>query len=54
MGALAECPVVLTKFNGDSWRKVWTLAVLAFGVIITFAWIALLAYGFAALISWAI
>ena len=46
--------VVPTKFNRDSWGRLWTLAVLVFGVVITFTWMALLVYGFAALISWAI
>jgi hypothetical protein len=45
---------VLTKFNRDIWRRVLPRLAIIFGVIITFMWMALLAYGFVAVISWAI
>lgn len=53
---------MLTKLNWDIWRQaLQRLAIIfgvtvtvVFGVIITFAWMALLAHGFAAFISWVI
>jgi len=45
---------VLTKFNWDVWRRVLPRAALVLGIVVTFFWMALLAYGFIAVISWAI
>jgi len=53
---------MLTKLNRDLWRRALGRCALVFGVLITvvfgmfltFGWIALLAHGFRALISWAI
>ena len=53
---------MLTKLNWGFWRRVLmrlvirigVIVTIAFGLIVIFAWIALLVRGFAALISWVI
>jgi hypothetical protein len=45
---------VLTKFNPDTWRRVLSRLAIIFGVLITFVWMAFLAYEVVAVISWAI
>jgi hypothetical protein len=45
---------VLSKFNRDIWRRVLPRLAIVLGVLITFVWMAFLAYEFVAVISWAI
>jgi hypothetical protein len=54
VGRSQDAVFVLRKFNRDMWRRVLPRAAIVFGVLITFVWMAFLAYGFVAVISWAI
>lgn len=45
---------MLPKLNWDFWRRVLPRVALLLGVGVTFLWMALLAYGIVALISWVI
>jgi ABC-type antimicrobial peptide transport system permease subunit len=45
---------VLTKLNRDFWRRALPRIAVMLGVVVTFFWMALLLYGFVALMAWAI
>jgi hypothetical protein len=49
---------VLTKlklrFRLEDWQRAWPVGLIGLGFVVTFCWMALLAYGVISLISWSI